>query len=312
MAPREIRVIGFRGLGKMGMPMARRLIAVGGYRLKIYTSDRDKADEMARLGAVIARSNEELGMGVDAVISSIPGDKELIETYLGEKGILGRMEPGSTIIEMSTVTPAASRRVAEEASRRGVYYLRAPVSGGPLFAERGELTIYVSGDRTAYENALPILKILGGKILYVGFGEEARYLKLLINIIIATTPAIVAEALVMGEKAGIDWKTLLEALGSSTVASPQISYKINTLLGRNFSNPSFTVKQMIKDLDYALEAGRELGIFMPLTSLVRQIFGALDRSGGGDLDYFATLKLVEELSGVTGSSAPRSDQQRSR
>jgi len=299
MSPKEIRVIGFRGLGKMGMPIAKRLIQVGGYKLKIYTSEKAKAEEMARLGAVVVSSNEELGVGVDAVISSIPGDKELIETYLGEKGILWKMEPGSTIIEMSTVTPSASRKVAEEAARRGVYYLRTPISGSTLFAERGELTIYVSGDRAAYENALPVLRNIGSKILYVGSGKEARYLKLLINIIIATTPVIVAEALTIGEKAGIEWKTLIDALGSSAVASPQIGYKLKTLLEKDYSKPAFTVKQMIKDLDYALEVGKELGVFMPLTSLVRQIFEALDKSGKGDLDYFAALKLIEELSGIT-------------
>ncbi|PWV36552.1 MAG: hypothetical protein DJ555_06715 [Desulfurococcaceae archaeon] len=299
MSPKEIRVIGFRGLGKMGMPIAKRLIQVGGYKLKIYTSEKTKAEQMARLGAVVVNSNEELGVGVDAVISSIPGDKELIETYLGEKGILWKMEPGSTIIEMSTVTPSASRKVAEEAARRGVYYLRTPISGSTLFAERGELTIYVSGDRAAYENALPVLRNIGSKILYVGSGEEARYLKLLINIIIATTPVIVAEALTIGEKAGIEWKTLIDALGSSAVASPQIGYKLKTLLEKDYSKPAFTVKQMIKDLDYALEVGKDLGVFMPLTSLVRQIFEALDKSGKGDLDYFAALKLIEELSGIT-------------
>ncbi len=299
MSLKEIKVIGFRGLGKMGMPIAKRLIQVGGYKLKIYTSEKAKAEEMARLGAIVVSSNEELGVGVDAVITSIPGDKELIETYLGEKGILWKMEPGSTIIEMSTVTPSASRKVADEAAKRGVYYLRTPISGSTLFAERGELTIYVSGDRAAYENALPVLRNIGSKILYVGSGEEARYLKLLINIIIATTPVIVAEALTIGEKAGIDWKTLIDALGSSAVASPQIGYKLKTLLEKDYSKPAFTVKQMIKDLDYALEVGKELGVFMPLTSLVRQIFEALDKSGKGDLDYFATLKLIEELSGVT-------------
>ncbi|MEM1610187.1 MAG: NAD(P)-dependent oxidoreductase [Sulfolobales archaeon] len=295
---REIRVIGFRGLGKMGMPMAKRLIQVGGYKLKVFTTEKAKAEEMSRLGAIVVGSNEELGIGVDAVISSIPGDKELIETYLGEKGILKNMEPGTTIIEMSTVTPMASRKVAEEASRRGIYYLRSPISGSTLFAERGELTIYVSGDRRAYENALPVLRVLGNKISYVGPGEEARYLKLLINIIVATTPVIVAEALAIGEKAGIDWRTLIDALGSSVVASPQIGYKLKTLLEKDFSKPAFTVKQMIKDLDYALEVGKELGVFMPLTSLVRQVFEALDKSGRGELDYFATLELVEELSGV--------------
>ncbi|MEM2204543.1 MAG: NAD(P)-dependent oxidoreductase [Sulfolobales archaeon] len=299
MSPKEIRVIGFRGLGKMGMPIAKRLIQIGGYKLKIYTPEKAKAEELARLGAVVASSNEELGVGVDAVISSIPGDKELIETYLGDKGILWKMEPGSTIIEMSTVTPSASRKVAEEAARRGVYYLRTPISGSTLFAERGELTIYVSGDRAAYENALPVLRNIGSKILYVGSGEEARYLKLLINIIIATTPVIVAEALTIGEKAGIEWKTLIDALGSSAVASPQIGYKLKTLLEKDYSKPAFTAKQMIKDLDYALEVGKELGVFMPLTSLVRQIFEALDKSGKGDLDYFAVLKLIEELSGIT-------------
>jgi 3-hydroxyisobutyrate dehydrogenase-like beta-hydroxyacid dehydrogenase len=108
----------------------------------------------------------------------------------------------------------------------------------------------------------------------------------------------VAEALAIGEKAGIEWKTLIESLGSSVVASPQIGYKLKTLMEKNFASPAFTVRQMIKDLDYALEVGRELGIFMPLTSLVRQIFEALDKSGKGELDYFATLELIEELSGI--------------
>lgn len=299
--PRRIARIGFRGLGKMGMPIARRLIQVGGYRLVVFTSEASKAEEMRKLGAEVVSSPEDVAVGVDAVMSSIPGDKELLETYVGSRGLVSRMEPDTTIIEMSTVTPSASRRVAEEASRRGVYYLRAPLSGSTLFAEKGELTIYVSGDRGAYENALPVLRIVGSRIMYVGSSEEARYLKLLINTIIATTPVIVAEALVVGEKAGIEWKTLVEALGSSAVASPQIGYKLKTLLERDFSKPAFTVKQMIKDLDYALDTGRELEVFMPTTSLVRQLFEALEGRGLGELDYFSTLLLVEELSGVKRS-----------
>lgn len=296
--PRGITRIGFRGLGKMGMPIARRLVQVGGYKLVVFTSDASKAEEMRGLGAEVVSSPGDVAAGVDAVMSSIPGDKELLETYLGSGGIVSRMEPGTTIIEMSTVTPSASKRVAEEASRRGIHYLRAPLSGSTLFAKRGELTIYVSGDRGAYENALPVLRIVGNKIMYVGSSEEARYLKLLINMIIATAPVIVAEALVVGEKAGIEWRTLLEALGSSAVASPQIGYKLETLLERDFSKPAFTARQMIKDLDYALDTGRELGVFMPLTSLVRQLFEALEDKGLGELDYFSALLLVEELSGV--------------
>jgi len=216
---------------------------------------------------------------------------------LGKEGILEVAQEGKILIDMSTISPMASSRVAEVAKKKGVKYLRTTVSGSPKFAEAGILTIFISGPEEVYQKCHAILGTLGQKLFYLGTGEEARYLKLLINMVAGTTAMVVAEALTFGEKAGVDWIKMLDGLGGSVVASPLIGYKVQPLKDRNFP-PTFTVSQLAKDFDLALATGRALSVPMPITSTVSQFLGIMKATGRGDLDAWSVLFLMEELAGI--------------
>jgi 3-hydroxyisobutyrate dehydrogenase-like beta-hydroxyacid dehydrogenase len=198
---------------------------------------------------------------------------------------------------MSTVSPKTSLKVARRAAEKEVLFLRAPVSGSTKFAEAGTLTIFISGPEWAFEECREVLQVLGQEFFYLGAAEEARSLKLLVNMMVGTTAMMVAEALIFGRKSGLDWATMIDAINQSVVASPLIGYKAQALKDRNFT-PVFAAKQIAKDFDLALETGKALNLPLPVTALVRQFYAAMEAGGKGDLDYFAMVTLLEELAGI--------------
>lgn len=296
--------LGFIGLGKMGQPMVGRLLEAG-FPLTIYDLIKAKADGLAKRGARVAGSPREVAAQSDVTITMIPDGAVLRAVALGDNGILAGAQQGSIFVDMSTVDPESSSEVAKAADERGVKMLRAPVSGSTILAAEGKLTIFASGEKQVYQQCLDIFGALGQKIFHVGENEEARYLKLVLNMMVGTTCQMLAEALVFGEKAGLAWEQLLEIIGSSVVASPLVAYKIPPLSKREF-NAAFTASMMAKDLDLALAAGQKLGVPMPTTSLVRQFLGMLKATGKGELDFSALLLLMEELGGIKHSS-PRKE-----
>jgi len=253
--------------------------------------------ELAASRALVADSSKAVAISADVVITMIPDDRAIEAVALGKEGILESAKEGTILIDMSTISPFASSRVAEGAKKRGVKYLRAPVSGSPKFAEAGILTLFVSGPEEVYQKCQALLGTLGQKLFYVGAAEEARYLKLLINMIVGTTAMIVAEALTFGEKGGVDWIKMLEGLGGSVVASPLIGYKVQPLKDRNLP-PTFTVSQIAKDFDLALATGKALSVPMPITSTVSQFLEIMKATGRGDLDAWSVVFLMEELAGI--------------
>lgn len=287
--------IGWIGLGRMGIPMSKRILNAG-YPLTVWNRTREKTKELVNLGAKVANSCRELASQSDIVISMILDDAALEAITFGDQGVLAGASQNTIFTDMSTVSPAISAKVAQACEQKNIKYLRAVVSGSTLLAEKGALTIYVSGDEDTYKKCLPIYQVMG-KTFYVGDKEQAKALKLLINMMVATTSQMYAEALVFGEHAGLNWKTMVEAIRDSVVGSPLIGYKTKPILERNFT-PAFTVEQMEKDLDLALEEGKKMGTAMPLTSLVRQMYGIAKATGKKDLDYFSLLLLMEELSGI--------------
>ena len=295
----EKKKVGWIGLGKMGHPMARRLLD-GGFALTVFNRTPGKARELVDLGAREAGSAGEAAAASDLVFTMIADDAALEEVTTGENGVLRTAAPGSVLIDMSTVSPGASAAVARQASARGVHYLRAPVSGSTRFAEQGALTIFVSGPVEVYQRCAGVLGALGRKLFHVGQAEEARTLKLLINMMVGTTAMMVAEALAFGEKSGLSWNQMVDVVGQSVVASPLVGYKTQTLKDRNFT-PSFTADQIAKDFDLALDAGRSLCVPMPVTALVRQFFGSMKATGRGNLDLFGVVRLLEELAGIEGA-----------
>lgn len=288
--------IGFVGLGLMGQPMARRLLKAG-FSLTIWNRTLKKTRYLARRGATVANTPSELASQSDIIITMVSHGKALRAVTMGPDGILSSLQSGAILIDMSTIDPPTSQDVSNQAEERGGSMLRAPVSGSTEFAAAGKLTIVVSGDAMAYRRCESIFKTLGRKTFYMGAKDEARYMKLVLNIMVGVTCEILAEALTFGKKSGLNWDQMLEIIGDSVVASPFVLYKMKPLVERNFK-PMFTASMMAKDFDLALDVGQELNIATPITSQVRQLLGVLKATGRSDLDLSALVLLMEELSGV--------------
>jgi 3-hydroxyisobutyrate dehydrogenase len=289
-------VIGWIGLGKMGIPMSKNLIKAG-YKMAVYDLFQKRAEELACGSVIAANSPEHAAAQSDVTISIISDDTALLDVALGPKGVLKAAKPGSIFMDMSTVSAGASRRVAEEADNKGVRYLRAPVSGSTVFAGQGTLTVMASGPKDSFDYCGDIFRLLSKKALYVGSGEEARYIKLLINMMVGISAAMTAEALTFGQRGGLDWDQMLDIIDNSVVGSPLIGFKVPPLKERDFT-PAFTAAQMCKDFDIALDTGKQVDAIMPLTALVRQFLGAMKARGKGELDYFGLVTLWEDMANI--------------
>jgi 3-hydroxyisobutyrate dehydrogenase-like beta-hydroxyacid dehydrogenase len=202
------------------------------------------------------------------------------------------------LIDFATISPAESAEIAAELESHGVGFLRAPVSGTMVVAEAGKLTILVSGDRALFETADPVLDVLGKKRYYLGPGEHSRYLKLIHQMMIAGTMQVWAEGLVMGEKAGLDWSLMLEVLGNSAVGSGVVKTKIPLLLDRDFDHPAMSMHNIAKDVDLALKAAQGVGVDMPATAYVRELYERSLQAGQEWKDYSAVILELEKRAGI--------------
>lgn len=288
--------VGWIGLGKMGGPMASNLLAAG-FPLIVYNRTAGAAAGIVGRGASLAASVADLATDCDIVISMISDDEALQRVTLETGGLFDNARPGLIYIDMSTVSPLISERVAQAALTKGIRYLRAPVSGSTATAQAAALTILVSGPQEAHQQCVPVFQAIGTKIYYLGDAEQSRYLKIAINMMLGVTAGMLGEALALGERGGLDWQQMLEVINNSVIASPLLGYKHEMLATRNFS-PMFTATQMAKDFDLALDAGRNANVPMPIAAVSRQFFGAMIASGRGELDFFAYVTLLEELAGL--------------
>ena len=288
--------IGWIGLGKMGIPMSKNLLKKG-YSVTVYNRTKDKTKELAAEGAKVADSPKALAADTQVIISMISDDSVLEAVSIGPDGAFANAKPGTIFIDMSTVSPVASARVAEVANKKGIKYLRAPVSGSTVLATAGTLTIFASGPKDAYDACTEIFGSMGQKVFHVGTGDEARYLKLLLNMMVGISSAMVGEALAFGEKGGMDWSQMVDIIGASVVASPLVGYKAQMLKSRNYA-PAFTIEQMAKDFDIALDTGKAANVPMPITAMTRQFLGAMKANGKGNFDFFGLVTLMEDLAGI--------------
>lgn len=288
--------IGFIGLGKMGNPMSKNLLKAG-YAMVVCDIDPSAREAFSGENVKIFEVCRETAAQADIIISSIPDDSAMEAVVFGDQGIFQDTRPGSVYIDMSTVSPRISARVEEMARAREIDYLRAPVSGSTESAKAGILTIMVSGPQSAYERCEEIFQVLGQKVFYVGSGDQARYLKLLINIMVGITSAITAEALVFGKRGGLDWHQTIDIINNSVIASPLLGFKAEMLKKRDFA-PAFTVAQMMKDFDLTLDAAKTLDVPLPLTSMTRQLYAIMKATDRGEFDYFGLQALLEEMAGI--------------
>ena len=293
--------VGLIGLGNMGAPIADRILDAG-YALVVFNRTPQKTREVVARGALAAESPEDLARRADIVLTSLADDRALEDVAAQ---VLPSAQPDATLVDLSTVSPAASARVAALADAASVGYLRAPVSGNPTVVRAGNLTLIVSGPRSAFERAEDVLRSIGPTIHYLGEGEEARIVKLAINLMIAGLAELMAEALVLGESAGVERGKLLEVMGSSAAGAPFVKYKTEPLLRDDYS-ATFTTALMEKDVDLILEAAAGAGIELPLATAMKQLVRAAVDDGYGDHDFLALYLKLRKASGLDPAVAPGS------
>ncbi|GAB4243491.1 MAG: NAD(P)-dependent oxidoreductase [Thermoleophilia bacterium] len=293
--PRMGRV-GFIGMGLMGSRMASRLVDAG-HEVRVYNRSTEKCAPLVEKGAAQASTPAECAAGTDIVFTNVADGAALKAVCLGENGALAASPAPGILVDMGTVGPDDSAEIAAAAEAKGVGYLRSPVSGSTVLAEAGKLTILTSGDKGVYEKADPYLAVIGETRYWVGEGEDARYLKLILNIMVSTQVQILAEGLVLGEKAGLDWRRMLEVIPNSVVGSPLVKYKAGPLSERNY-NPAFRLDLMIKDLTLALATAAEAGVQMPTTVAVKDFYEKASSNGFGDLDFSAVALELEQMAGL--------------
>ena len=282
------------GVGKMGLPMARNLHA-GGHALSV--SDPDA--ERLRLARAAGLEVLDAGAGIAAaqvVLSSLPNDDALLAVAAQ---VARAAQRGATWLDTSTVSQRASAQAAGTCASAGVRYLRATVSGNNHMAEAAQLTVMASGPRAAYEDLLPLLRLLGPQQFWLGEGEQARLMKLVVNLMIVQTSAMLAEALALGRKGGLDWQDMFRVLGASAVGSPILKAK-SVQLAQNDFTPTFTVEQMLKDVGLILDEAASAQVPLPQTAATQQALHAAIAQGWGREDYAAIIKAAARAAGLEG------------
>ncbi len=290
--------VGFIGLGAMGKPMAINILR-GGYSLIVNPHVNEKVvQELVALGAGRAATPKELAGQVDVLITMLPNGPIVEEVLLGEQGFFAGAKPGSTVIDMSSVAPGFSRKMAEIASQRQLNYLDAPVSGGVKGATEGALTIMVGGAPETVNRFRPLLEVIGKKIYHVGDVGAGDAVKLVNNLLLAVNMAAAAEGFVLGTKLGLNPQTLFDVIRASSGDSYALAAKMPNFIFKGNFAPGFTVDLQYKDLELAIQTAKELKVPMLLTSTVQQIFEQARAAGLGREDICAVIKPLEELLGI--------------
>jgi len=291
------QVIGFIGLGIMGRPMARNLLKAG-YSLVVHSRSRGPVDEIAKAGAKAAASAKDVAAQCDVLITMLPNSPEVELVALGPNGIIEGARPGLIFADMSTISPIVSQKIAKALEPKGVAMLDAPVSGGEKGAIDGALSIMVGGDKDVFERVLPIFQAMGKTITLLGPLGFGGFTKLANQIIVAVNLTALAEALTLGKKAGLDRDLLLTALAGGLAGSKCLEQKRANYVSNTY-NPGFKVDLHYKDLGLIMESARALGVPLPATAVVQELFNALRVKGRGGLDHSGIITLLEDLAGAS-------------
>lgn len=293
--------VGFIGIGVMGRPMTLNLLKAG-HHATIYARHPDKPEvqEVLNAGAKLAPSSRAVAMASDIVITMLPNSPQVEEVVTGPLGILEGARKGLIIVDMSTIAPAVSRKLAQRASTQGVHFLDAPVSGGSQGAVNGTLTVMVGGEREIFEQARPVLEAMGKKenIFHVGPNGAGEVVKIVNNILCGTIAASIAESFVLGVKAGVDVDTMAKVIGVSSGASWQLSNQFPLRAFNGSFQPGFMTDLLHKDLGLALDLAAEYTTPAALTALTRQMYEMARASGYAREDYTSLLKVLEQMAGV--------------
>ena len=288
--------IGFIGLGIMGKPMARNLIKAG-YELTVYDIVGEAVEELATEGAKASSSSQEVAAATDKVITMLPDSADSERAILGLGGVLEGARSGATIIDMSSIAPSMSQKIAAECSGKSVDFLDAPVSGGEPGAINGTLAIMVGGKQEVFDQCSDLLQVMGGNVVLTGAVGAGNITKLANQIIVAANIEALSEALVLAQKAGVDPERVFNAIRGGLAGSAVMEAKAPMMLDRNF-RAGFRIRLHQKDLRNVLQTAQELNVPLPVTALVQQMLGSLVNDGDQDADHSAILHFLEKLAHV--------------
>ena len=293
--------LGFLGLGLMGYPMARNLLRAS-HDVALWSNTADKARKLAsEEKGKFCDTPKQVAENADIIFLCV-GDTAMAKSVmLGENGLIEGIRPGAVVGDASTISPSESRKIGDAFRSKGAEFLDIPCTGSTPGAEGGTLTFMIGGDQATYEKVKPLLEPMGKRLYYCGGPGMGLQAKLSQNLILSNILMAFNEGMVLATKGGIDPKLMLEILDNSAAKSGLIAYKAPFVFRRDF-NANFSVKWMDKDIGLMLDSGKELGVPLLLTSLTRQLFQTAIAAGHADEDICSTIKVLEDLAGVTVKS----------
>jgi len=283
--------LGFVGIGYMGRPIARRLLEAG-FRLTAYDRDRSKAEGLIQYGATVAENVSELSSGCDIVLSCLPTDEAVFNIYRGPDGALASARRGSLVIDMSTVYPETSQELSRLGAERGVDVLDVTISGSTPVAERGELTLFGGGDQDRFAAAESIFRAIARQYFYLGPTGSGAMMKLVVNALLGIGMQAIAEAVALGEKAGLDRHRLLEVLSYTAVVAPAHLGKLQRAMDGDYS-PQFPLRLMNKDFGLIFNLAASVGVRMPAAAAAFEI-NSRQSDLGEEQDYSAVILQMEK------------------
>lgn len=294
--------LGFIGLGNMGSRIAERLLDHG-FPLVAYDADAAKAETIARKGGFAAKNVVELALTADVILSCLTNDEAVQSVYAGPAGVFAEARPGTVVLEMSTISPESSRELHRLGARRGIDVLDVAISGSTPAAEQGVLTLLAGGNRELFRAAEPIFQAIAKQYFLMGGPGSGTTMKLVVNTLLGIGMQAIAEATVLGEKAGLDRKWLLEVLSKTAVISPAHVGKLARVAVNNYT-PQFPLRLMNKDFGLILQDAAKADVSMPATAAAFRV-NSEELAGGGDEDFSAVLRRMEQVAGITNLPVSR-------
>jgi 3-hydroxyisobutyrate dehydrogenase len=283
--------LGFVGVGYMGRPIARRLLE-SGFELSAYDRDHDKAEELVRYGGSVAQSVSELFSSCDVILSCLPNDEVVLDIYKGSNGAFANAVRGTLVIDMSTVYPETSRELSRLGSERGIEVLDVTISGSVPVAEQGSLTLFGGGNQEWFEAAESIFRAIARKYFYLGPSGSGATMKLVVNTLLGIGMQAIAEAVALGEKAGLDRNRLLTVLSETAVVAPAHLGKLQRAMTGDYS-PQFPLRLMNKDFGLIFYLASAVGARMPATAAAFEI-NARQSEQGQEQDFSAVILQMEK------------------
>lgn len=291
-----METVGVIGLGIMGGPMAKNLVA-GGFTVYGFDVAEKACQQAAANGVQLVHQASDLGEQTQWIITMLPTAQIVNDSLFGAAGVAASLQPGSTVIDESSITPTESRAIAQKLAKQQVRFLDAPVSGGETGAQAGNLAIMVGGEESVFKEALPLLQTVGGEVTRVGDTGSGTTAKLANQVMVNLNIAAMSEALVLASKARIDIDKMYHAIRSGLAGSSVLDAKVPLILDRQFK-PGGSIKINMKDLTNVMKTAHDLDVPMPLSSELLEIFHSLKAQGHLNEDHGAIVKYFEQIAGV--------------